>query len=73
MISTQNDPIHTNPIMLTNLTYQIISKTIFLCFTSPLVQYHSTKESNPTLCMLSVCGSGLSLTFVSSRYMQLAH
>ena len=59
MISTQNDPSHTNSIMLTNLTYQIINKTTFLCFTSPLVQYHRTKESNPTLCILSVSGPPL--------------
>ena len=59
MISTQNDPSHTNSIMLTNLTYQIINKTTFLCFTSSLVQYHRTKESNPTLCILSVGGPPL--------------
>ena len=49
MVSTQNDPFHTNAIMLTNLTYQIINKTTVLCFTSPLVQYHRTVESNSTL------------------------
>lgn len=73
MISTQNDSFHTNPIMLANLTYQINNDTTFLCFTSPLVQYQSTKESNPTLCILSVCGPGLSLRFASSGYMQLVH
>ena len=73
MVSTQNDPFHTNTIMLTNLTYQIINKTTVLCFTSPLVQYHRSIESNSTLYILSVCGSGLSPRFARSGCMQLVH